>query len=48
MLVIMGTDGFWRDELSWTQSYLFCKEDALTLEDYAANCNTIDNCAQIN
>uniref|UniRef100_A0A914P5E8 C-type lectin domain-containing protein n=1 Tax=Panagrolaimus davidi TaxID=227884 RepID=A0A914P5E8_9BILA len=43
------TYGKWRDvNLTLVSTTLFCKSNALTLQEYADSCQTLDNCAQIN
>ena len=52
-IIMFGEDGFWTKQTAFTCSNanvctnMHCKEDALTLEEYANVCNSKDNCEQI-
>uniref|UniRef100_A0AC34FQY4 Uncharacterized protein n=1 Tax=Panagrolaimus sp. ES5 TaxID=591445 RepID=A0AC34FQY4_9BILA len=50
-IAAMSNNGFWNDQTfassSATPGTFLCKESALSLAEYAKNCNTIDSCEQL-
>uniref|UniRef100_A0A914QYG7 C-type lectin domain-containing protein n=1 Tax=Panagrolaimus davidi TaxID=227884 RepID=A0A914QYG7_9BILA len=44
----IDSTGKWNDvDLTSVGTNLFCKSNALTLQEYADSCQTLDNCAQL-